>query len=203
MEYKPFMSHKTRKIYLHIFALIFISIFCTAINCKSTTIIIGDSGVAMLTAHKSFPSEICSPYNKSGISSQQLIELISKQSINKLVTKCFVHIGTNDAYQTKNAQKLKSAIIYKYPNCKSLYIIWGTIGWGNVSKKTPCDQKKFYSQYEAVGFTSIVTTGTSYSFEVCNASKSLNYFSNANSAHQIHSQYNQEIINQIKYTLNK
>lgn len=203
MEYKPFMSHKTRKIYFHVSVLIVISIICAAFNCTSRAILIGDSGVAMLRAHKSFPSEICTPYHKSGISSQQLIELISKQSINKLVTKCFVHIGTNDAYQTKNAQKLKSAIMSKYPNCKSFYIIWGTIGWGNVNKHTPCDQKKFYSQYEAVGFTSIVTTGTSYSFEACNASKSLNYFSNANSAHQIYSQYNQEIINQIKYTLNK
>jgi len=203
MEYKPFMSHKTRKIYLHVSALIVISMICAAFNCKSSTILIGDSGVAMLRAHTSFPNTICTPYYKSGINSYQLIYLIEKQLVNKQVTSCIVHIGTNDAYQTKNAQRLKTAILTTYPNCKSFYVIWGTIGWGNVSKSTPCDQKKFYLQYEAVGFTSIVTTGNVYSYIDCNVVTSVNYFRSSSEAHQIYSKYNQEIIKQLKYIINK
>lgn len=158
------------------------------IVCK--TILHGDSGVGMLQQHWNFPKDICIGISKPGASSEKLIQLLFAESINARIENCIVHIGTNDSYQYINALLLKTVLQTKYPNCKKFYVIWGTIGWGSVTNRTPCDQKVYYSKLTAYGFENIITTGAEYDWIKCSAKSSSNYFSSSHSAHQINSNYN-------------
>lgn len=181
------MLHKTFVIYVTL-ALINSAILQAQTFCK--TIIHGDSGVEMLRRHYNFPTDICIGISKSGASSTTLIKLLSDVRVNHQIESCIIHIGTNDAYQYINALHLKAVLQSKYPNCKQYYIIWGTIGWGSVTNKTPCDQKRYYSKFEMYGFQSITTVGPEYNWINCIANTSWNYFSTSQSAHQINSKYN-------------
>ena len=177
-----------------------IILFLSSFTVQSNSVLIGDSNVHCISKNPEFPSlNVTIGTHKGGINCPMLISMLKWASYNRSITKIYVAIGTNDCYipNASNAMQLKKILLTKYPNAKDFYVIYGSLGWGGVAYKTPCNQKDFYVEYEKIGFKVINTTSDGYNYKSCNG-KTRQLFADAGTAHDSKSEMVKYVIKRIK-----
>ena len=151
---------------------------------QTKSILIGDSNVFTIKATTGFQDlGVGVGFAKSGINTKQLAEYIRRQEVDTNVLQIFVAIGTNDAYRGENSKVLWAQIRRVYPKADSIWVIWGSRGWGSTRNCSPKDQELFYQKFSNVGFNQIPI------YE--------NYFPTDALAHKPNQKYQLEIVKKI------